>query len=77
LNRCRKLFSLVENQVLAMELSPPHLTESLHFVAKQNRLRKFPSERTFLESLSIFIKHRDIRWLLGVVVVVCVWKLVF
>ena len=81
LSRSRKVFFHVEQEVLKiLEDQAGHsrevdVVEALNSVVRQNWINKHPSERSFIESLAIFVKRPDIQWLLLGAGTLMVWKL--
>jgi hypothetical protein len=61
LSRCREVYFKVDQEIKKVTQNSD-FAESLESILSQAPYRKYPSERNFLETLSIFVKRREIKW---------------
>jgi hypothetical protein len=62
MTQSRECYFRAEKEV-AETVGNANYVENLASILKQNTHRKYPSERSFFESLSIFFRRSDIQWI--------------
>jgi hypothetical protein len=76
LKRCRDVYYAIDRLLprLNEEAGDTQLLKHLEKISRRGLGLKTPVERTFVESLAIFLRRTDIRWVLAATVLLMVWR---